>query len=231
MIRNMKLGLLTAVAIGCYGIEFAPAVPIGGVTVTDNSPIDFNAAAGAAILTDGIIDDNNWLASPQASLGWHDPNWNIDSSLSSDTGVPQPQITFNLGGTYFVNSVTVSYTIDHIAGDETRNLRAPDSMIATFSTNGVGGPFSNSVSQMSWDDSDDSGDSISPGEGILRSLTTNLGDNAANSVRVEFFTDAEWLFISEISFDGQLVPEPGSFGLLTLGTLIALSSRRRSERQ
>ena len=150
--------------------------------------------------------------------------------ISVDSGVAQPQLTFDLGGTYAVNSVTVHYTIDHIAGDDTRNLRAPDVMTATFSEAGVGGPFANPVTELGWDDSN-TGDGAAPGVGDARSLTTALGGVVANAVQLDFRTNAEWLFISEITFDGSVVPEPATLGSLALGGVLAGFGWRRRVRR
>lgn len=230
MIRTGKTGFSLAAALICVGAELASAAPLAGVTVADGTPIVFNAASGLAALTDGIVDDDDWLTEPRTSLGWLDAGWNLDPLISVDTAVSQPQLTFDLGGTYAVNSVTVHYTIDHRAGDDTANLRAPDSMSATFSPAGVGGPFANAVTQLAWDDSN-TGDGADAGVGDSRSLTTNLGGVAANAVRLDFLTNAEWLFISEITFDGSVVPEPATLGLLALGgVMVGLKGRRRGKR-
>jgi hypothetical protein len=202
------------------------AAPVAGVTVAGGSPIGFNGAAGLGILVDGVVDDDDWLTEPRTVLGWLDSGWNLNPAISVDTGVSQPQLTFDLGGTYALNSVTVHYTIDHVAGDDTRNLRAPDSMTATFSSAGAAGPFGGGVIQSSWDDSD-ADDGPAAGIGDARSLTTALGGVSANAVSLDFLTNGEWLFISEISFDGVLVPEPAALGLLAVGGVILGAARRR----
>jgi hypothetical protein len=161
-------------------------------------------------------------------MGWLDAGWNLNSALSVDSAVSQPQLTFDLGGTYAVNSVTVHYTIDHVGGDDTRNLRAPDVMTATFSSSGAAGPFGSPVTELNWDDSD-AGDGPAPGIGDARLSTINLGGAVANAIRLDFLTNAEWLFISEISFDGSVVPEPATLGLIALGGIMfSVRGRRRA---
>jgi hypothetical protein len=227
MTRTLKFAFSLASALTCVGAGMASAAPLAGVTVASGTPVGFNAAIGLGALTNGVVDDDDWLTEPRTILGWLDAGWNLNPAISVDTTVSQPLLTFNLGGTYAVHSVTVHYTIDHLAGDDTRNLRAPDVMTATFSAAGVGGPFANPVTELGWDDSD-LGDGTAVGVGDARSLTTNLGGVAANAVRLDFRTNAEWLFISEITFDGSVVPEPATLGLLALaGAVVGLQGRRR----
>jgi hypothetical protein len=224
----LKSVFVLAAALIWVDARFTAAAPLAGVTVASGTPIGFNAASGLAALTNGVVDDDDWLTEPRTSLGWLDASWNLNPAVSVDSAVSQPQLTFNLGGTYALNSVTVNYTIDHVAGDDTRNLRAPDVMTATFSNSGVLGPFGNPRTQSVWDDSD-AGDGTAAGVGDARSVTTNLSGVAANAVRLDFMTNAEWLFISEISFDGVRVPEVSTFALLSLGgAIIGLARRRRS---
>ncbi|MBA3482541.1 MAG: PEP-CTERM sorting domain-containing protein [Pirellulales bacterium] len=226
MTRTVEVGLLLMATLVCVGVKNAAAAPLAGVSVASGTPIGFNAAAGLGALTDGVVDDDDWLTAPWTSMGWLDAGWNLNPAISVDTAVSQPQLTFDLGGTYAVNSVTVHYVIDHIAGDDTRNLRAPDMMTATFSAAGVGGPFGSAVVESGWDDSD-AGDGTAGGVGDARSLTTSLGGAIASAVQLDFRTNGEWLFISEISFDGSLVPEPATLGSLALGCMLAGASSRR----
>jgi hypothetical protein len=225
MIRTKGVGLALLATLMCVGSQDVDAAPIAGVTAASGTPIGFNAVAGLATLTNGVIDDDDWLTTPWTSLGWLDAGWNLNPANSVDTGVVQPSLTFNLGGVYVVDSVTVHYTIDHLAGDDTRNLRAPDSMTATFSATGVGGAFLNPVVQTGWDDSD-AGDGTDVGVGDARSLTTSLGA-VASAVRLDFLTNAEWLFFSEITFDGRAVPEPATLGSLVLACACVSAGLRR----
>jgi hypothetical protein len=235
MSRLTGIGFALLAALVGAGTRDAGAAPLAGVSVAAGTPIGFNAAAGLGALTDGVVDDDDWLTAPWTSMGWLDANWKLNPAppaVSFDSLVSQPLLTFNLGGTYLLNSVTVHYTVDHVASDPdpTRNLRAPDSMTATFSVTGAGGPFILPAVETAWNDSVDS-NTTTPGVGSVRSLTTNLGGVLANAVRLDFRTDAEWLFMSEISFDGtRVVPEPASLGLLALaGVMVSLKGRRRGK--
>ena len=173
-----------------------------------DTPPNFNGAAGAGLLTDGVIGGNNWLTTPWQYLGWADPGY-AGTDGGTDSGVAQPQLTFDLGGNYFVDTVTIHYMVDYPSGTLRANLHAPDSMIAKFSASGPTGPFDRDFTGIGFDDSPD-GDANSGG-GQARFLTLNLGSAAANAVRLDFRTDAEWLFVSEVTFRGRAitnVPKP-----------------------
>ena len=77
-------------------------------------------------------------------LGWSDSGY-VATDGGTDSGVPQPQLTFDLGGNYYVDTVTIHYMVDYPAGTLRANLHAPDSMTATFSASGLNGPFDRSI--------------------------------------------------------------------------------------
>ena len=89
------------------------------------------AAAGAGLLTDGVIGGNNWLSHSVAIPGLDGFRAMLATDGGVDSGVPQPQLTFDLGGNYFVDTVTIHYIVDYPAGALRANLHAPDSMTAT----------------------------------------------------------------------------------------------------
>ncbi len=192
-------------------------VAIPATAILDTAPA-FNAGAGAGLLSDRVIGDHNWLSTPWQYLGWQDPGY-IPSDAGVDSGVPQPQLTFNLGGRYWVNSVTVHYNVDYPAGSLRANLRAPDSMTATFSASGPTGPFGGNVIEAGFDDSPESDPTA--GGGQARSLTLDLGGTVANAMRLDFRTDGEWLFLSEVIFHGTAVP-PTSLVASRTGTSIRI---------
>src|SRR6185436_4583582 len=102
-----------------------------------------------------------------------------------------------LGTNYFVDSVTVHYNVDYPPGTLRANLRAPDSMTATFSASGTNGPFGGNIVETGFDDSPES--DPTGGGGQARLLTLNLGLLSINAMRLDFRTDGEWLFLSEVS--------------------------------
>jgi hypothetical protein len=163
----------------------------------------WNAAAGPGLLTDGVIGGNEWINSGQY-LGWSDPGYVANPPDSgTDSGVPQPQLTFNLGESFFVDTVTIHYIVDYPAGTLRANLRAPDSMAVTLSTTGPGGSFAGNLVAANFDDSPEN--NAATGVGQARSLTLELGGAPANAIRLDFRTDGEWLFLSEVVFRGKAV--------------------------
>ena len=93
--------------------------------------------------------------------------------------VAQPQLTFDLEGTYFIDPITIHYIVDYPPGSLRANLRAPDSMTALFSTSGTNGPFDGSLVESGFDDSPE-GDTSSGG-GQARTLILNVGSAPANA--------------------------------------------------
>ena len=161
-----------------------------------DTPPNFNAGAGAGLLTDGTVGADNWLNGPWQYLGWQDAGY-VPSDAGTDSGVAQPQLTFDLGGTYYLDSVTVDYNVDYPPGSLRANLRAPDSMTVMFSASGPAGPFGGNLVETGFDDSPE-GDATAGG-GKARSLKLDLGLTSANALRLDFRTDGEWLFLSEVS--------------------------------
>jgi hypothetical protein len=79
-------------------------------------------------------------------------------------------------------------------------------MTATFSASGPSGSFGGDLIETGFDDGPEG--SGSAGVGEARSLTMGLGGVAANAMRLDFRTDGEWLFMSEVTFHGTAVPDP-----------------------
>ncbi|HWI56054.1 MAG TPA: hypothetical protein VNZ22_02420, partial [Bacillota bacterium] len=183
------------------------AAPIRATATLDTAP-GWNAAAGAGLLTDGVIGGNEWVSSGQY-LGWADASY-VPTDAGTNSDLPQPQLTFDLGGKFLVDSVTIHYIVDYPAGSLRANLRAPDSMAVTFSSSGTAGPFGGDLVEMSFDDS--------TGANKARSVRMSLGGAVANAVRLDFRTDGEWMFLSEVVFEGRAVtnaPIPATASLDT----------------
>jgi hypothetical protein len=197
-LKNVIIGLVLVSAWFCP-VASVTAAPIQATAILDTPP-GYNAGAGAGLLTDGIVGGNNWLSAPAQYLGWSDPGYaGVDGGV--DSGVPQPQLTFSFGGTYFVDSITIHYIVDYPPGTLRANVRAPDSMTALFSLSGKDGPFSGGLTEASFDDSPD--EDANPGGGRARTLILNAAGAPANAVRLDLRTDGEWLMLSEVTFQGR----------------------------
>src|SRR5262245_40042208 len=90
---NLKNALLMFLAAFSWPLVAAPSALIPATALLDTPP-GYNAAAGAALLTDGTIGGNNWLGAPAQYLGWTDPGY-VPTDGGIDSAVAQPQLTFN----------------------------------------------------------------------------------------------------------------------------------------
>jgi PEP-CTERM motif len=225
-LKRTVAGLAITVAGFCLVLS-ASADPITTATAILDTPPGYNAAGGPGILTDGVISGDDWLSPvPSQILAWQDANY-VPVDAGFDTGIPQPRLTFDLGGLYTVDAMKIDYIVDIPAGTLFANIRAPDELQISFSADGVAGPFGGTIVETGFDDSEDG--NPTSGVGVARSLTVPLGGVNADAVRLDFFNDGEWTALSEISFQGVAVPEPGTMVLAGLGALgfLAVSRWRR----
>jgi len=151
-------------------------------------------------LTDGVFASTNNGAnlSDATTIGFQDP-----SGLNGDNGEPQPQVTFDLGQSVLLDQVW----IDYIGSDGLAGVEAPDQVLIEFSSDGVnfGGP-------QVFDGFDDAG-----GDGLFhnRRLVADVAASAQH-VRLTFSGDQEWVFLSEVQFVANPVPEPSSLAMAAL---------------
>src|SRR3954470_20220717 len=136
---NFKSLFFSLVLVSGYICQGASPVRIPATAILDTPP-GFNGGAGAGLLTDGVVGGNNWLSTPWQYMGWTDPGYS-GTDGGTDSGVAQPRLTFDLGGNYFVDTVTIHYMVDYPPGTLRANLHAPDLMTATFSASGPNGTF------------------------------------------------------------------------------------------
>jgi hypothetical protein len=136
------------------------------------------------LLTDGNPGTSDWRT---RFAGSQEPN------SQGNSGRLQPRVTFDLGQTVNLRSVTITYMVDQSAG-----IHAPDSVNVVFGTGGLGGTFSGNITSTAFNNAIDSQPATFFGD--VRTLTVDLGGTAANAVRLDFLNDREWTFLSEVSF-------------------------------
>jgi hypothetical protein len=168
---------------------------------------------GGGKLINGIIASTNNGAnlSDGSTVGYNDP-----SGFNGDNGQPHPGIVFNLGENLSVEEVW----IDYIGAASAAGVAAPDRVDIEFSDDGV--TFDG---LMSFTDFNDSAHSTQgPGMFWNRRLVADVGGIDAAFVRLNFFNNQEWTFLSEVQFvaSPQAVPEPASLVLWTFAGVAML---------
>jgi len=217
------------VVAGFWLCASAPAAPINSAVAILDTPPNFNVGGGPGVLTDGIIGGDDWLNVPVFEmLAWQDAGY-VPVDAGFDSQVSQPQLTFDFGGLYSLDSMTIYYMVDYPPGTAYANIRAPDEVTISFSADGVAGPFGGAFVETGFDDSPE-GD-LTPGGGQTRSLTVDLGGATADALRLDFRNDGEWTGFSEFTFEGTVVPEPGTMVLGCLGFLGLLAANRKRSRK
>jgi hypothetical protein len=119
-----------------------------------------------------------------------------------DVGVHNPLITFNFAGNPFIDSIAI-----HMDNSLVGGVGAPSQILV----DGVSRAY------------------VAPAPGAIGTVTlANLG-LTGGSHTVQFIQDPTfvWTFVSEVSFFGQAVPEPGAWALMILGFGAAGARLRR----
>lgn len=194
------------------------------------TPITVSSYSYAAISPPDFFDDNGYQSGNLAptpteltngvlgTFSYSDPAWVGFEDINPDNGTPQPEIVFDLGANYTLNSVSIHYYSDESPSVQ---IYAPDSVNMTFS-------FNNSFGSPTLTNS-----AFNNAAGVFTN-TFSLAGESGRYVRMSFLNDGHWTFLSEVTFDGDLIvpppaPEPSSFLLLGLGGL-GLTSLRRKRR-
>ncbi len=226
------MALATVASAFIAGAASSHAAIIAGVTYTydnkaslalahgpDNNysaTSDPNALSGAlGNLTDGqgqagvYVPGTFFWGTPELGTIYNHADANIPS-------VPQPQLTFTLPGTYNLSSVTIHYGVRTASAVE-----APSSADIAVG----GGGFANHTGFDNTASVNNFGD--------IRSNTINLGGAVGSSVTIQIrgtqspLAGTAWLGLTEIEFDGTLIPEPAAGLFLGLGAFGLVLRRRR----
>lgn len=157
-------------------------------------------SGGLGDLTDGYVESQNWFNVENSAGTGPYVGWRQINGV--------PVIKFNFGGSYAFGTLT---------------LHLDDS-------NGAGGvdlPASADVKIGSWVNNF----LIGPQAGAEpKAITLNLAGNVGSQVEVTLNYANQWIFLSEVTFDGRqaAVPEPSTLALGAAGlAVVALLRRRR----
>ena len=131
-----------------------------------------------------VFHDSYWV-------GTRDPMF-LPVRKAGDSGTPQPRIDLSLASSGMLSGLSVVYLVDHRAG-----IHAPDRLRVTLSRTE---DFSSELTSIETDEFTD----VNPeSEGQVYALQLSLPPIDARYVRLDFFNDNEWTFLSEISFVGR----------------------------
>jgi len=156
-------------------------------------------AGGKGDLTDGAIAPSNWNITPLPFVGWR------------DYYLPSPEITFHFADPIHIDQVQIHInkgycpsSVDFLMGGASRNVVV---------NMGISGGANDWVSFPGLDLSGDS-------------LLVRLRDRPAETINGNYLS-RDWILISEVSFDGTVIPEPTTSLLVGVGLLALAASRRK----
>jgi hypothetical protein len=161
-------------------------------------------SGGVGDLTDGIVPVLNWFDTESIAGDGPYVAWR-------NAVVPNPVVTFRFALPVFLDSITIYVDDSNGAG----GVSPP----ASVDIGAEGGPYTNFLT-------------ADPAGGAPLSYTfTGLGF-AGSAFDIRFNNLNEWVFVSEVTFDGQVsaVPEPASLLLVGLG-IATVAIRRLAVRR
>lgn len=154
---------------------------------------------GLGNLTDGVVAANNWNVEENAAGTGPYVGWRQTNGV--------PVVTFLFGANYAFGTMTLY--LDDADGFGGVDLPASvDVLIDGVSTNHAIFPQAGSGPKV---------------------VSINLGGRADSAVQLTLNYQNEWIFLSEVTFDGRPaeVPEPATAGLSAAGLAAALLLRQR----
>lgn len=193
--------LITSISPANFVRAIKPGAQFGGRTIAvakyeyvgDHSdPQTYAPATGAypdddrTKLADGRVGSK--FHGDGAWVGWIDPNWQAGDSTKT-----QPTIDFDLGQVRDVSAVQIAYLTNHFLA-----VHAPDRAVVSVSIDGD--DFEQVAEQTDFDDTWHAAEMDDRLISTPRAIEISLGNRRARYVRLEFYSDEEWTFLSEVRF-------------------------------
>lgn len=142
--------------------------------------------------------------------GWGSVGFQDSTGPSGDDGFAQPRIEFTLPEVTLLDAVLVDYGVGQGAG-----IHAPDSVDVSYYADAGFTTLLGTVTSTDFVNVDG-----------VHQLTFDLPDQYVQYVRLDFYNDLEWTFLSEVTFL-EKVPEPGTLALALLAVPGLFWRRRR----
>lgn len=211
--------VVSAALVVGFGAAGVSAAPVAVVSYTYDA---VNGEIPSGSYPDGTYSQATPTGTPTelddglrpATASYTDANWvGINDHPTVDDGRPQPLLTFDLGADYVLDQVTIEYL-----SDVGNIVFPPDRVDITFAPDG--GTFTTAPLTYSTFTQ-----TTTP---TIQQSTVDLGGATARYVRMAFYNDREWTFLSEFDFEGTPVPEPSGLLAVGAGAMMTLLRRRRS---
>jgi hypothetical protein len=159
-------------------------------------------SGGVGDLTDNIIAPDNWFTVENLTGTGPYVGWRAAVT-------PNPLVTFRFATPVFLDSITIYVDDSNGVG----GVSPPESIDIGLE----GGPYTNFPT------------TDPPGSAPLAFTFTGLG-LTGSAVDLRFNNRNEYIFVSQVTFNGRAVPEPASIVIGVLAVIVPVRTRRRSHR-